>query len=406
MTPPASNDEVLKQFTKALPTLSKHFGDNVFIEDKALPVRRAKTGFEVIDHIFGGGIPFGTLIEIFGPESVGKTTIAIQFAAAIQRAIPDWRVLYLDYEHTVTVRRLRDLGMITSQPRLFFNQPTTIEAGTLLAKTMLQYGWVQMIIWDTPAASRPASEMSALSDTDLRKGFQDIEKGKNDTGQIGLHARVFSHAIGSIIGPIAECGGIAVFPNQVRTTINTYGAGETTPGGRALKFYSSLRVRLSKSETTKESVEDSFLGTKTATATENVIQFHVVKNKFAPPFRLAKVRLAYGKGFLDRETNVDLAIRRHLITKRAGGNFTINYDDGKSMRGTDALYEYIDANYDKLLEALRTAQPAEDEYSESIVIDPEEGAVPINQAISSGEESDTEDPFLEVEGLAEGKAPF
>lgn len=381
------NDEALKTFNKIAPILSKYLEDDVFVPEEALSIPRASTGLEVVDYVLGGGVPYGAILEVFGQESTGKSTFLAQFAAARQAEDENWRVLYLDFEQTMTVKYLQQLGVKTQRPRLFFAQPGTIEEGALLVKLFIKHGLINQFIWDTVTGSRPAAELNTpLTEKELREGFRDIDKGKSDTGTIALHARVFSNALANLVRPIKQNGVIACFPNQIRTTIDTWGAGETTSGGRALKFYASQRVRLSKKETTKESLADEFLGTKQATATENVVQFHVVKNKTAPPFRLTTVRLGYGRGFLDKETVLDLAVKRGVVQKAGGGNYTL--PGGKGVRGTEAVLEYWRENpseYDQTRMALRNSPPADDEVSAQVV------------------ESDTED---ELALLEEGRVKF
>lgn len=360
------NAAALNDLQKLEGILEKHLGVGVFASDEIRPIPRITTGFAVIDYILGGGLPRGMITEIFGPESTGKSTFCAQVAAANQKLDPNFRILYLDFEQTMTKDYLRNLGLDTNRPRLLFSQPSTIEEGALISKVLLQRGLVDMIIWDTPAASQPASMVNEpLTEKELREGYRDIDRGQSNTGAIGLHARCFSHAIAALVPLVAEKNAVMLFPNQIRTQIQAYGAGETTPGGRALKFYAAVRIRLSKKQTVKESVSDSFFGTKQATAVQNNVQFHSVKNKTAPPFRLCEVKLRYGRGFLDRETLFDLAVKRKIVDKAGGGNFSL--PGGKRIRGTEAVLQFWEENpeeYLKVVAALRDSVPSTDEYEE------------------------------------------
>lgn len=407
--PLKSNEEVLKEFEKVNPILEKHLGEDVFVSEEIKPVARMDTGFAVINHILGGGLPWGRLVELFGPESTGKSTLAVQILAHEQHRDENFRVLLLDFEQTMTIHDLHQLGMIVKRPRLFFAQPRTIEEGAMLVKLAVEKGWVRGVIWDTPAASQPAATINnPLTEKEMREGYRDIEKGKSDTGTIGLHSRVFSYAVAAFVPMIARNDCIMVLPNQLRTTINTWGAGETTPGGRALKFYASQRIRLSKKQTVKESLSDDFLGTKQATAVENLVQMHCVKNKTAPPFRLCDVRLKFDKngkfgGFLDKETLLDLAVRRKIVAKAGGGNFSMVNPDGTELfkvRGTDALIELWESDqalYDKVRAALMDTEPGEDEIQE--YKDAEE-----LEEMSQAQDTDPDED--EVAGLAEGSTRF
>jgi len=335
---------------------------------------RVTTGLAVVDYALGGGLPRGMITETYGPESTGKTTFYLQVAAANQALDPNWRVLFLDYEQTLDREYARDgLGVIMDRPRFILAQPSTIEEGALIAKTLMAQGLVNQVIWDTPAASQPAETIKTpLTDKELKKGYKSIEAGKSDTGRIGIHAQVFSYALASLVPVIAEKGIVFCFPNQLRTTINTWGAGETTSGGRALKFYAAIRIRLSKTETVKESVADTFLGTTTQTAVETLVQFRIVKNKTAPPERVVLVRQFFGRGFGDRETLFDLAVKRGIIGKAGGGNFTL--PGGKAIRGTGNVLAYWEESPDEYAKvkaalydiALQNAQDlVEDQHTES-----------------------------------------
>lgn len=372
MTPALLNtDDALKAFDKIVPILQHHLESDVFVPEKVQPWPRLETGFLILDHILGGGLPKGCITEIFGPESLGKSTICAQLAAAHQRADENNRVLYLDFEQTMDIKRLQMLGVDTKRPRLIFSQPKTIEEGALLTKILVGKGLVNFVVWDTVAASKPAAEINAkLSDGQLKKGFKDIDEGKT-TPTIGLHARVFTQALGAINPVIAAQQAIMLFPNQERTTINTYGAGSTTSGGKALRYYAACRIRMSKEDTVKESLEDDFLATKQSTPVELVIQFHVVKNKAAPPFRKGAIRCdirSSGKGFMELDTIFDLAVKRKVIEK-SGYYFTL--PTGKKLKGTEEALTTLrgdEAEFKALREALKKVTPkdGDDDYEELV----------------------------------------
>jgi recombination protein RecA len=374
-----TNEEALADLGAIEGVLEKHLGIGIFATEEVLPIPRAPTGIAVVDHILGGGLPKGMITEAFGPESVGKTTFFTQMSAYNQKLDPNWRVLYLDFEQTFDMDySVNGLGLNNKRPNFILSQPKTIEEGAMIARILMSRGLISQVIWDTPASSQPSAIINRkLTEKEIREGYRDIESGKSDTGSIGLHARVFSHALASLVPLIAEHQIVFCVPTQIRTTINTWGAGETTSGGRALKFHAAVRIRLSKKDTIKESVSDGYFGTHQATAVENLVQFHSVKNKTAPPFRLAVCRLRYGVGFLDRETLLDLAVKRGIVKKAGGGNFELPGE--KKIRGTQEVIKYwVDnpAEYDKVQAALRDTKPAEDEH-EVLIEELPEGKVKI-----------------------------
>jgi recombination protein RecA len=363
-----TNDEAMVLFKKINPVLEKYLGDDVFVPDEIKEVPRIPSGLTFFDAIVGGGLPRGRITELYGPESTGKSTFFIQAGAFNQKRDPNFRVLYLDFEQTVTTKYLSQLGMIVEKPRLFLMQPATIEEGGLICRIFLGQNLVDMIIWDTPAASQPAATLAPVTDAEIRKTFKNIEEGKADTGAIGSHARAFSHMIGGLVAPINQTGCVFCVPNQIRTTINTWGAGETTPGGRALKFYAALRVRITRKQQIKESTADDFFGTKKATNVANLIGFNVVKNKTAPPGRECDIPLVFGIGYQDKQAVFDLAVKRKVIDKAGGGNFKL--PDGTAIRGTEAVllhFEEHPETWQQVLDML--GAPADWESME--LIDPD-----------------------------------
>jgi recombination protein RecA len=391
-------NKALKDLSSIEKILEGHLGPGVFAPEKAVDIPRVTCGIEVINQLLGGGLPTGMILEIFGPESTGKTTFCTQVAAATQPL--GFRWLYLDFEQTFNmVYASKGLGLDTKKPNFILSQPRTIEEGVLLSRVLIERDLVNGVIWDTPAASQPAALINGTAfDTNSQLGaaYREIGKGKTPTsGRIAGHASVFSEGISSLVGLIAQKDVLYLIPNQIRTTINDWGAGETTSGGRALKFYAATRIRLSKKETKKFAVDNSYFGTSRQEAGENLVQFHVVKNKTAPPFRMWDVRLAYGRGFLDVETLVDLAQKRKStsdpdkkVIEKSGAYFVIPGQTEK-IYGTEALYKhYYDnpASFDVLKMEIRNTQPDGDEYAEPDAAD-----------------LVTED---EVPELAEGKTKF
>jgi recombination protein RecA len=375
--PVLTNEDALKDFGTIVPILQHHLESDIFVSEEIQEWPRLNTGFLVLNHILGGGLPKGCIIEVFGPESLGKSTLAAQWAAAHQRSHENARVLYLDFEQTMDTKRLAMLGCKVERPHMFLAQPRSIEEGLLLVKTFVMRGIVDFIVWDTVAASQPAAVINAqISDAELKRGMKDIDEGKVSS-RVAIHALVFSSAVATLNPVIAEHGAIMVFPNQERTTINTYGSGSTTSGGRALKYYASCRIRMSKSDTIKESVADDVLGTKQSTPVELAIQFHVVKNKAAPPFRKGIIRCDIrqsGRGFMEAETIFDLGVKRKVIEK-SGASFT--FPSGTKIKGTDNAVKGLRSSQkemDALRNALLNTSPAEDEETyEEVTEDLPEG---------------------------------
>ncbi len=358
---PMDNEQALEALNKMTPILEQHLGVGIFVSDEVIPMPRISTGFTVLDYILGGGLPKGLITEIYGPEGTGKSSFATQVIKAQQDLDANFRALYLDFEQTFDQEYARDgLNLDIRKPRFILSQPDTIEEGCLLIKTLVPRGLVHMVVWDTPAASQPAAWVKTPLITAegsnqnkiINAAMKNIEAGKTDVGQIGLHARVFTHEIAALIPHIKNSNTVFLVLNQLRTTINTWGAGETTPGGRGLKFNAAIRVRLSKTETTKDIVEDSLLG-KGTNAVGQVVNFRTIKNKTAPQEKQVTVQLMYGRGFLDRETTFDLAVKRGIIAKGGGGNFEL--PGGKKIRGTENALKYWDENpieYDKVRMAM------------------------------------------------------
>lgn len=355
-----TNDEAKSILSKYQPILEANLGIGIFAPDEVRPLPRLSTGIVVVDYILGGGLPKGMITEVYGPEGTGKSTFAAQVVKYNQDLDPNFRALMLDFEQTMTKEYLQSLGLDVDMPRLILSQPNTIEEGAILVKSLVPRGLVHMVVWDTPAASQPAALVNspltfvegAKQNSVIAAAMKDVDAGKSSTGSIGLHARVFTHEIAGLLPHIAASGVVFLVPNQLRTTINTWGAGETTPGGRGLKFNAAIRIRLSKTETTKETIDDPILG-RGSGAIGQLVNFRTIKNKTAPQERNVVVQLQYGKGFLDMATTLDLAAKRGIVKKAGGGNFEL--PDGVKIRGTEYVLQHWrdhPESYDKVKMAM------------------------------------------------------
>lgn len=306
------------------------------LEGPSRPIDRFSSGFFLLDYIVGGGWPRGRIIEVMGPESSGKTTLVLQTMAEAQRVF-NARCVFFDYEHAFDPNYASDLGMRLGKPDLIFSQPRNMEQGFAVLKVLIEQDLCDIVVWDTVAASRSKAEL------DRDPGLPPVP---------GIHSLHFAAGIVSVVEPLATSHVTAFFVNQLRSQISTgFGGGgqDITTGGRALKFYASVRLDVRRQgQTLNAKDEDTVLGSDTRAYGQNV-RFKVYKNKTAPPFREASMSLIYGKGFDEVGSVIEQACKIGVIKKGGGGNFEL--PNGKKIRGTEELKKLFSTP--SLLDALK-----------------------------------------------------
>ena len=300
----------------AMLQIEKQFGKGSIMklgEEKKIDIPVISTGSISLDAAIGvGGIPKGRITEIFGPESSGKTTLALSVISQCQKQ--GGIAAFIDAEHALDLNYAEKLGVNTKD--VLLSQPDFGEQALEIAEILVRSGAVDIIVVDSVAALVPKAE---------------IEGEMSDTN-IGLQARLMSKALRKLTGLISKTNIILIFINQIRMKINTFGFGtnpETTTGGNALKFYASLRLDIRKVSTLKKGNET--IGSRT--------RVKVVKNKVAPPFKVAEFDIIYGKGINRTGEIIDLGVE-HKIIKRVGAWYS--YGDIRLGQGRDNAIEYLE----------------------------------------------------------------
>ena len=257
-------------------------GDNMNMEVKSVP-----TGSLSLDLALGiGGVPRGRIIEIFGPESSGKTTVALHMIAEVQKA--GGEAAFIDAEHALDPVYAKNLGVNIND--LLVSQPDDGEAALEVCEALVRSGAVEIVVVDSVAALVPKSEI----------------EGDMGDSHVGLHARLMSQALRKLSGAISKSNCIVVFINQLREKVGiVYGNPEVTTGGRALKFYASVRIDVRKGEQIKDGT--NFIG--------NHVKCKIVKNKVAPPFKTAEFEIIFGKCISKESELVDLGVQFEIIEK-------------------------------------------------------------------------------------------
>ncbi len=306
-----------KALEMALSQIEKQFGKGAIMKmgDAAgkISVSTISTGCLELDFALGvGGVPRGRMIEIFGPESSGKTTVALHIIAQAQK--DGGTAAFIDAEHALDPVYAGNLGVNVDD--LYVSQPDTGEQALEIVEALVRSGAIDVIVVDSVAALVPKAEI----------------EGDMGDAHVGLQARLMSQALRKLAGTISKTNTVVVFINQLREKVGVmFGNPETTPGGKALKFYASVRLDVRKIETLKNGAE--FVGSRT--------RVKVVKNKVAPPFKQAEFDIIYGEGISREGSILDLAVQRKLITK-TGAWYT--YGDMRMAQGRDNARLFLKDN--------------------------------------------------------------
>jgi len=344
-----------KALEVALSQIDKQFGKGSVMrlgDDNRPPVQVIPTGSLALDVALGiGGLPRGRVIEVYGPESSGKTTVALHAVANAQKA--GGNAAFIDAEHALDPVYARALGVDTDS--LLVSQPDTGEQALEIADMLIRSGGIDIIVIDSVAALVPKAEI----------------EGEMGDSHVGLQARLMSQALRKITGALSATGTTAIFINQLREKIGVFfGSPETTTGGKALKFYASVRIDVRRIETLKEA--GSPVGNRT--------RAKVVKNKMAPPFKQAEFDIVYGKGISREGSIIDMGVEAGIVRK-SGSWFT--YGDDQLGQGKENVRQFLVDNPElaneiehKILVALGIAEaPAPDgEPGASPQVDPDEDA--------------------------------
>lgn len=316
------SEERKKALEIAMAQIEKNFGKGAVMklgETTKLNVDSIPTGALSLDIALGiGGVPRGRVVEIFGPESSGKTTVSLHMIAEAQKA--GGVAAFIDAEHALDPGYAKRLGVDIDN--LIISQPDTGEQALEIAEQLIRSGAIDVVVIDSVAALVPKAEI-------------DGEMG--DT-HIGLQARLMSQALRKLSGVLSKSKTVAIFINQLREKVGVmFGSPETTPGGRALKFYASVRLDVRKKEVIK--INGIAVGNRT--------KVKVVKNKIAPPFREAEFDLIYGEGISNEGCILDIASNLDIV-KKAGAWFS--YNGAKIGQGREAAKEFLKSNVDLMSE--------------------------------------------------------
>lgn len=316
------DENKLKAIENAMSQIEKQFGKGSIMklgEHSTLNVDSISTGCLDLDIALGiGGVPRGRIIEIYGPESSGKTTVALHVAAEAQKI--GGAVAFVDAEHALDPSYARNLGVDTEN--LIVSQPDTGEQGLEIAEALVRSGAIDVLVVDSVAALVPRAEI----------------EGEMGDSHVGLQARLMSQALRKLTGTINKSKCVVIFINQLREKVGVmFGNPETTTGGRALKFYSSIRMDVRRIDSIKQG--DEIVGNRT--------RVKIMKNKVAPPFKQAEFDIMYNEGISRTGNIVDVGVKENIVQK-SGAWFS--YGDIRLGQGRENAKHYLRDNPEIALE--------------------------------------------------------
>jgi recombination protein RecA len=345
----AASTDREKAIDAALAQIERQFGKGSLMrmgDQTRAPIDVIPTGSIALDVALGvGGLPRGRVVEIYGPESSGKTTVALHAVANAQRA--GGLAAFIDAEHALDPAYAKALGVDTEN--LYISQPDNGEQALEIADTLIRSGALDILVIDSVAALVPRAEI----------------EGEMGDSHVGLQARLMSQALRKITGALSHSKTTAVFINQLREKVGVmFGSPETTTGGRALKFYASVRLDVRRIETLKDGTD----------AVANRTRVKVVKNKVAPPFRQAEFDIVYGHGISREGGLIDLGVENGFVRK-SGAWYT--YENGQLGQGKENARTYLKDNPD-------IADEIEKKIKEKLGVGPQVDAPAVVDAKSAG----------------------
>ncbi len=318
----AVGNDKAQNLENALALIKKQFGDGAIMrlgEDSIQQVEAISTGCLTLDLALGiGGIPKGRIVEIYGPESSGKTTVALHCVAEIQKA--GGTAAFVDAEHALDPAYAQKLGVEIEN--LYISQPDNGEQALDIVETLVRSGAIDLIVVDSVAALTPQAEID----------------GDMGDSHVGLQARLMSQALRKLTAVSSKSKCTIIFINQLREKVGVmYGNPETTTGGKALKFYASVRIDIRKTDVVKDGSD----------ITGSHVKAKIVKNKVAPPFKIAEFDIMYGSGISNLGCVLDIAVADGIIQK--GGSW-FSYNDEKIGQGREKAMAFLQSNPDVFAE--------------------------------------------------------